>query len=843
VTGRDGLPRFVTDPEAVIIEAVAAAEPAIGKDQVGAAITRVAAADAQQRRLARALAGQPGLLTSGRPDVPRAVSRLITELLPCSTGGLAVPRCARCSEPRELTAREGNVRICARCAQAKRQRSAERACQRCGQTTRVAPRGLAGTVLCERCHGQPGGDPLATVCTHVAAVEPGLSQDMITEIIGHAIPKRARQRVAEELEAIPGLLTGQGAHGSAALIGLIEALRSGGARNVVLPACPFCARRPVNAARQREGLRCCRACYDQIHAHVCARCGATAAVSTRGLDGEPICHRCRYREPASQRPCTQCGQTAVIVVRHQGQRLCRRCSRLPVACSVCGGVRPCRFAFTSAPRCERCISRGKGSGPCSRCGIVARYWARTPAGDPLCSRCSAHQEVCVRCAHLRRVGARIPEGPLCAPCYRKDPAFARNCTGCGFMTHPYNHGLCPRCALPHMLSQILGAACPTTMSGPLLRALAAGGPLRSLHWLEQPATRHLLIAITGPGQRLTHELLDGLLTGHPTRTITHLRLLLTATGALPPRDEALATLQRWLATTLATVEHRGDRTIVRSFTTWTQLRRLQARSATEPVSPDQAGRIRSDVAMITRFLAHLRQHGQTLGTCTQADIDTWLAQGPPARSRIHSFLAWTAAHGHTRPLDVPVLQSSPQPAFTSNDQRWDLVHRLLTDDTIPAADRVAGLLVLLYAQPAARITQLTISQIHLTPGGVCLTLGSHPVELPPPLADLIRQLLHGRHGYASRDRGPGEPWLLLGPHPGQPASPTTLRQRLHDLGIQPRASRNTALMDLAGQLPAKVLHDMLGIAAKTATTWTQQAGANQTSYAAGISRRAGPQRS
>ncbi|MFD8564605.1 hypothetical protein ACFV1N_45705 [Streptosporangium canum] len=44
--------------------------------------------------------------------------------------------------------------------------------------------------------------------------------------------------------------------------------------------------------------------------------------------------------------------------------------------------------------------------------------------------------------------------------------------------------------------------------------------------------------------------------------------------------------------------------------------------------------------------------------------------------------------------------------------------RLLVDDTVVVADRVAGLLVLLHAQRATRITRLTAKHVTVTDNGV-----------------------------------------------------------------------------------------------------------------------------
>jgi hypothetical protein len=68
-------------------------------------------------------------------------------------------------------------------------------------------------------------------------------------------------------------------------------------------------------------------------------------------------------------------------------------------------------------------------------------------------------------------------------------------------------------------------------------------------------------------------------------------------------------------------------------------------------------------------------------------------------------------------------------------------------------------------------------------------------------------------------------WLLPGGAPGRPIS---ARQRL---------SRNTALIDLAAQLPATVLSDLLNLHTGTATAWNDIAGNTRSGYAAELSRR------
>ena len=72
VTGRvpAGGSGFRSEPGAVIAAIVAGAEPGLGQAGIAAAVAQVAPSRAQQRRLADALTGDPGLLTTGHPGGP-----------------------------------------------------------------------------------------------------------------------------------------------------------------------------------------------------------------------------------------------------------------------------------------------------------------------------------------------------------------------------------------------------------------------------------------------------------------------------------------------------------------------------------------------------------------------------------------------------------------------------------------------------------------------------------------------------------------------------------------------------------------------------------------------------
>jgi hypothetical protein len=54
--------------------------------------------------------------------------------------------------------------------------------------------------------------------------------------------------------------------------------------------------------------------------------------------------------------------------------------------------------------------------------------------------------------------------------------------------------------------------------------------------------------------------------------------VLVATGALPPRDEQMARLERWITITIADRDDRGERELLHRYAVWHLLRRLRRRT-------------------------------------------------------------------------------------------------------------------------------------------------------------------------------------------------------------------------------------------------------------------------
>lgn len=131
---------------------------------------------------------------------------------------------------------------------------------------------------------------------------------------------------------------------------------------------------------------------------------------------------------------------------------------------------------------------------------------------------------------------------------------------------------------------------------------------------------------------------------------------------------------------------------------------------------------------LTRWL-HAR--GLALEGLDQALLDQWLADGPSTRRQVRRFTAWL----EDRPgrLCVPGQQSGTPVLAMADHDRLRALRRLLEDEAIDPRLRVAGCLVLLYAQPVARIVRLTAEDAELRGETVRIRLGPEPVILPPPL--------------------------------------------------------------------------------------------------------------
>jgi len=545
-----------------------------------------------------------------------------------------------------------------------------------------------------------------------------------------------------------------------------------------------------------------------------------------------------YHQP--ERCCGRCGRVDEIACRAAGDQpdICVNCYRLPVAtCGVCGRQRPCNHVAEGRPICKNCSPRAAAD--CAHCGQRRPPTARWPEG-PVCDPCYdaalRRRGTCVGCGQDRRlVSPPGVDAKRCCDCVGLLAAHA--CSACGQEDKLYERGRCARCALARRTAELMAGpdgTVPAALIGVHDAIVASASPYKALNWLRTGAGAPILADLAAGRLALSHDALDT----HPRPAAArYVRHMLVAHGALPERDEALAALERWIGATVAGIGRPEDRQLVRAFATWHTLRGVRRRAArTAPTRRTATRYAHNQVAAAIELLDWLAGHHLTLSTCDQSTIDHWLTSGPAARRDARHFLAWTTQRGLTRELVVPVPAQHDGDALDA-EHRWQIARQLLHDTGLELIDRVAGSFVLLYAQPLSRITVMSTDQVGVHGRQVTVRFARHDVDIPEPLADLVATLAAtGRQDHVGIAAPATTQWLFPGHLPGRPITASRLGARLGPLGIDARAARRAALIQLAAQLPAPVLADSLGITATTATDWVKTAGGDWANYAASTAR-------
>ena len=334
---------------------------------------------------------------------------------------------------------------------------------------------------------------------------------------------------------------------------------------------------------------------------------------------------------------------------------------------------------------------------------------------------------------------------------------------------------------------------------------------------------------------LTHQALDEL---PQSQALAHLRQTLVSVGALPGRDEEMTRLEAFLSGLIESQHDAGRRRVLHRYLIWHLVRRLRSRNDGRPVTRQQSRMIRRLARGAVAFLDWLDAHDVTLGSCRQADLDRWLADEHAVyRDEAGRLVRWARASKLTTGHLAAARWNGPA-QLIDHQHRWDTARRLLHDGALKPEDRLAGLLVLLYAQRASAISRLTLGHVQAADGQVRIRLGREPVILPEPLGTLAMQLAATRRGHAAIGDQGTSPWLLPGGQPGQPISAFQLTERLRQLGIRSGQSRSAALFQLATDLPAAVLARLLGIHITVAFAWQRASAGDWAAYAAEVSRRA-----
>jgi hypothetical protein len=191
--------------------------------------------------------------------------------------------------------------------------------------------------------------------------------------------------------------------------------------------------------------------------------------------------------------------------------------------------------------------------------------------------------------------------------------------------------------------------------------------------------------------------------------LNYLRQLLVHTGVLPTRVEHLDRLTPWLEHELAgrPVAHVH---LIRPFASWDRLHRARRAVTGRGGYPSSAAvRFRAQVRAALDLLAELDRIGIDLASMTQAHLEHWLSNGPPAPRAARSFVCWAVARGLAHAVDIPPGRPAQPSVFADQQEQAAQLERCLADDTMPVDVRVTGALNMLYGIHIGQWSRCTVT--------------------------------------------------------------------------------------------------------------------------------------
>jgi len=307
---------------------------------------------------------------------------------------------------------------------------------------------------------------------------------------------------------------------------------------------------------------------------------------------------------------------------------------------------------------------------------------------------------------------------------------------------------------------------------------------------------------------LTHEILDGLPAG---RTSDYVRSLLVEHGALPSRDERLTRFQAWAATALERITTADHRKVISRFLRWNLDKRLLSMS---PVTDSAFLRAKQSLTVTIEFCNWLAaEHNTGMDQLTQAHIDLWQSTGPTTREHIARFIRW-AIKSRLIPADLEVTPhrrgTAPRMPITEQNA---VIEKVAHQQTLHPRDRLAAILVIVFAQRMEDVAVLTWDRVTITAEAATITLADTPIELPPPLDEPLRALAASNYNKQTAAH-PKSPWIFRGYRPGMHLTPTHLRNHLRPVLASLEARLGT-LNELTQTTPIAILAETLGYSPQT----------------------------
>lgn len=473
--------------------------------------------------------------------------------------------------------------------------------------------------------------------------------------------------------------------------------------------------------------------------------------------------------------------------------------------------------------------RRSGGRTCHLCGreISAGY---DLLGGPICNPCYSrlrrHPATCPSCGHTKVLAFHNDSGDIvCAACAGVPARFA--CKSCG-SEEQLTGSHCGPCRLADRARSVLSREDDTLHPDlvSLYTHLLSAPDKRSVtRWLSKEPIAAMLRAMASGQVPISHE---GVNRFPQSRRVNYFRQLLISSGTLPPIDVRLNEFEIYAKSFLSAIPP-SNAAILGRYHRWHVLRRLRQQSMLEPLSQSVLDKRRGELRAFSGFLSWVDRQGVSLATINQAHIDYFVANVGTGNNALRAFVSWACANGHAIGIEVPINKRFSPAAAMSADELWQAVDHLLVDETIEMAARVAGLFILLYAQPLADCVRLRRSDVVFTDQGVAVRFASEPIQLPDPVAKLVRRYVEmpsGRAIYRNSETN----WLFGGLLPSSRVTEAHLGKIVASAGVPPRLAKEAAMRQLATSLPARVVADAIGVSVGTASKWSRTSGGTWNDY-------------
>jgi hypothetical protein len=652
----------------------------------------------------------------------------------------------------------------------------------------------------------------------------------------------------------------------------------------------------MDCSHERSSGFICSACDAVDRGTMCSGCLKVKPISATKIPGGPLCDWCRLNHVSRQRICDSCGETTIIRSVHGGKHLCSRCYKPPkTACAQCGRVRSvatrldergsvcgtcyrrplrlCGQCGQNAPIhksdpnlgdiCTKCYRAPKRK--CSSCERTERCY-KLDGSDYLCRNCGSQTKTCAYCGQpSRRIEASWPEGPCCFTCYRSAWSSPAPCVLCeevhaivtrsglcwkcaGVRVHGkvcqscktegllWNAGQCSRCYVTELSDAYL-----TGPDGVIKEAyhpvrdilVSAVEPQNAIRWLSQSTAAAKIGKIIKSGRSLS---LDDFYDPSIGRQMSFALDLFLSAGAISRDDDDLRELMHWLDMKLLKTRSPSSLgiAIVKQFAHWAVFRSFK-RAIRGGRSREQATKFAKHILHgALDFLKWLEQRGVALKDCQQNDVEVYFSQQRKTVRDAASFLRWSPRRHLMRSMQLPIADTG-EPNIAVEDERFTTISRLFTDLSLPLQVRAVGLLVAFYGQIPGRLRRLRKSDVQRSErNGVVTIVGGRrqPLELEPIIGEIVWQLRSTSGVHAGIASGVGNEWLFEGYRPGRALSESGLGRQLAKAGINVRALRGAALVDMASNVELQIISSEIDLTDQTAYRWWELAGGSWGGYAA-----------